>query len=34
VSQSAYEAQLSLVLRVNDTKQTLHDGPVTLEVAE
>jgi len=34
VTQSSYEAELSLILRVNDTKQTLHDGPVTVEVTE
>ena len=34
VDQSTYEANLSLVLRVNDTKEILHDGPITLEVTE
>jgi hypothetical protein len=34
VEQSTYEAELSLVLRVNDTKETLHEGPITLEVTE
>lgn len=34
VDQSSYEAQLSLILRVNDTEETLHDGPITLEVTE
>jgi len=32
IDQSTYEANLSLILRVNDTKQTLHDEPITLEV--
>jgi len=34
VTQSSYEAELSLILRVNDTKQVLHDGPITVEVTE
>jgi len=34
ITQSSYEAELSLILRVNDTKRTLHDGPITVEVAE
>jgi hypothetical protein len=34
VTQSSYEAELSLILRVNDTKQVLHDDPITVEVTE
>jgi hypothetical protein len=34
VTQSRYEAELSLVLRVNDTAQELYRGPVTVEVTE
>ena len=34
IDRSSYEAELSVVLRVNDTEETLHEGPVTLEVIE
>jgi hypothetical protein len=34
IDRSSYEAELSIVLRVDDTEELLHEGPITLEVTE
>jgi len=34
IDRSGYEAELSIVLRVDDTEETLHEAQIPLEVAE
>jgi len=34
IERGSYEAELSLVLRVNGTEEVLHEGPITMEVTE